>query len=166
MAAYAKGLFLTLSGDAAQAKTVIEAALQHNPNLAPLYLQLGLIHTASGDYEQVKADIKQALRLSPRDTQIGIWEFVSGRADLGLGRYAEAIDEEHRAIGDGFTTYWPHEVLTAAYALSGHVSEATAELAETAHLNPKITSIKSLTPIDAGIPRLVEGLRKAGMPEE
>jgi tetratricopeptide (TPR) repeat protein len=115
-----------------------------------------------GDYEQVKADIKQALRLSPRDAQIGLY----GRADLGLGRYADAIDEEHRAIDDGFTTYWPHEVLTAAYALSGQDKEARAELAETTRLNPKITSIMSLTPLDAGIPRLVEGLRKAGLPED
>ena len=166
MAAYAKGLFLTLSGHPAEAKAIVEAALQHNPNLAPLYALLGIVHTARGDYEQAKSDIKQALRLSPRDTQVGLWEFVYGRADVGLGRYAEAIDEEHRAIDDGFTVYWPHEVLAAAYALSGHDSEAKAELAETAHLNPKIISIKSLTPLDAGIPQLVEGLRKAGLPEE
>jgi hypothetical protein len=56
--------------------------------------------------------------------------------------------------------------LTAAYALSGQDKEARVELAETARLNPKITSIKSLTPLDVGIPRLVEGLRKAGMPDE
>jgi adenylate cyclase len=166
MAAYAKGLFLTLSGHPAEAKAIVEAALKHNPNLAPLYALLGIVHTARGDYEQAKSDTKQALRLSSRDAQIGLWEFVYGRADVGLGHYAEAIDEEHRAIDDGFTVYWPHEVLAAAHALSGHDSEATAELAETAHLNPKITSIKSLTPLDAGIPRLVEGLRKAGLPEE
>ena len=37
MAAYAKGIFLTLSGRAAEATTVVQGALQHNPNLAPLY---------------------------------------------------------------------------------------------------------------------------------
>jgi adenylate cyclase len=166
MAAYAKGLFLTLSGHSAEAKSIVETALHHNPNLAPLYALLGIAHTASGDYEEAKSDIRQALRLSPRDAQIGLWEFVYGRADVGLGRYTEAIDEEHRAIDDGFKVYWPHEVLAAAYALSGQESEAKAELAETARLNPKITSIKSLTPLDAGIPRLVEGLRKAGMPDQ
>ncbi len=166
MAAYAKGLFLTLSGHSVEAKTVVQGALQHNPNLAPLYLQFGMVHTASGDYEQAKNDIKQAMRLSPHDPQIGLWEFVYGRAELGLGRYAEAIAEERRAIDDGLMAHWPHEVLTAAYALSGQDTEAKAELAETSRLNPNITSIKSLTPLDAGIPRLVEGLRKAGMPEE
>ena len=166
MAAYAKGIFLTLSGRSAEAKTVAQGALQHNPNLAPLYALLGMTHTAGGDYEQAKTDIKQALRLSPRDTQIGLWEFIYGRADLALGHYAEAIDEEHRAIDDGLAGYWPHEVLTAAYALSGQDKEAKVELAETVRLNPKITSIKSLTPLDVGIPRLVEGLRKAGMPDE
>jgi tetratricopeptide (TPR) repeat protein len=125
-----------------------------------------MTHTAGGDYEQAKSDIKQALLLSPRDAQVGLWEFIYGRADLALGRYAEAIDEEHRAIDDGLAGYWPHEVLAAAHALSGQDKEARAELAETARLNPKISSIKSLTPLDAGIPRLVEGLRKAGMPDE
>jgi hypothetical protein len=33
MAAYAKGLFLTLAGQSAEAKTIVEAALQRNPNL-------------------------------------------------------------------------------------------------------------------------------------
>ena len=157
---------MTLSGRSAEATTVVQGALQHNPNLAPLYVLFGMTHTAGGEYEQAKTDIKQALRLSPRDAQIGLWEFIYGRADLALGRYAEAIDEEHRAIGDGLAGYWPHEVLAAAYALSGQDKEARAELAETARLNPKIISIKSLTPLDVGIPRLVDGLRKAGMPEE
>ena len=57
-------------------------------------------------------------------------------------------------------------VLDIQNALSGQNNEARAELAKTARLNPKITSIKSLTPLDVGIPRLVDGLRKAGMPEE
>jgi len=165
MAAYAKGLFLTLTGRSAEAKTIVEAALQRNPNLAPLYVVLGIIHTARGDYEQAKSNIEQAIRLSPRDAQIGIWEFVYGRADLALGRYAEAIDEEHRAIEDHFHAYWPHQVLAAAYALSGHDEEARAELAEAIRLDPNITSIKSLPPVSK-IPRLVDGLRKAGMPEQ
>jgi len=90
---------------------------------------------------------------------------VYGRADLALGRYAEAIDEEHRAIEDHFHAYWPHQVLAAAYALSGHDEEARAELAEAIRLDPNITSIKSLPPVSK-IPRLVDGLRKAGMPEQ
>jgi adenylate cyclase len=165
MAAYAKGLFLALTGQFAEAKTIVEAALQSNPNLAPLYSVLGIIHTGLGGYEQAKTDIEKAMRLSPRDVQLGLWEFIYGRADLGLGHYAEAIDEEHRAIDDNFAVYWPHQVLAAAYALLGQDMEAKAELAETIRLNPGIASIKSLPPISR-IPRQVAGLRKAGLPEE
>jgi len=46
------------------------------------------------------------MRLSPHDTQLGIWEYLYGRADLGLGHYVEAIDEEHRAIDGDFDTHW------------------------------------------------------------
>jgi hypothetical protein len=57
-------------------------------------------------------------------------------------------------------------VLAAAYALSDHEKAASAELGEAIHLNPRITSIKSLTPLDSQISPLVDGLRKAGLPEE
>ena len=47
------------------------------------------------------------MRLSPRDPQLGLWELIYGRADLGLGKYTQAIDEEHRAIDDNFENYFP-----------------------------------------------------------
>jgi len=166
MAAYAKGLYLTMTGRFAEAKSVVEAALPRNPNLAPLYAALGIVHTAEGTYDKAKSDIEQAMRLSPRDPQLGLWEFISGRADLGLGKYAQAIDEEHRAIDDNFKTYFPHQVLAAAYALRGQDKEARAELAEALHLNPNMNSIKSLIPLHLQIPALIDGLRKAGLPEE
>ena len=165
MAAYAKGLFLATTGRFAEAKTVIEAALQRNPNFAPLYDTLSITHDGRGEYEQAISDLEKAMRLSPHDPQLGIWEYHHGLADLGLGHSAEAVDEERRAIDDGFGTYWPHQALAAAYALLGRDNEAKAELAESSRLNPHVTSIKSLPPL-SNIPRLIDGLRKAGMPEE
>jgi tetratricopeptide (TPR) repeat protein len=101
--------------------------------------------------------------LSPRDPQLGLWEFVGGRADLGLGRYAQAIGEEHRAIDDNFKTYVPHPVLVAAYALRGQAKAAQAELAEAIYLNPRMTSITSLIPLNRQILALVDGCEKAGL---
>jgi adenylate cyclase len=166
MAAYAKGLLLVGVGRSSEAKPIVEAALKHNPNLAPLYADLAIIHSQLGDYEQSKSDIEQAMRLSPRDVQLGIWELIYGQADLGLGLYDEAIDEAHRAIDDGFNVYMPHLLLAAAYALSNRDKEARAELAEATGFNPKITSIQSLRPLERLQPSLVDGLRKAGLPEE
>jgi hypothetical protein len=57
-------------------------------------------------------------------------------------------------------------VLAAAYALGGQDKEARAELAEAIRLNPHMNSIKSLIPFHRQIPALVDGLRKAGFPEE
>ncbi len=165
MAAYAKGLFLATTGRFAEAKTVIETALQRNPNFAPLYDTLSITHNGRGEYEQAISDLEKAMRLSPHDPQLGIWEYHHGLADLGLGHSAEAVDEERRAIDDGFGTYWPHQALAAAYALLGRDNEAKAELAESGRLNPHVTSIKSLPPL-SNIPRLIDGLRRAGMPEE
>ena len=105
------------------------------------------------------------MRLSPHDPQLGIWEYHHGLADLGLGHSAEAVDEERRAIDDGFGTYWPHQALAAAYALLGRDNEAKAELGQvrspqsSRHLNQVVAPLSN-------IPRLIDGLRKAGMPEE
>jgi adenylate cyclase len=166
MAAFAKGFILFQFGRANDAKAIAEAALQRNPNLAPLYELLGLAHMLAGDYDKAKSDIEQGMRLSPRDAQLGIWEYAYGEADLGLGRYAAAIDEEHRAIDDDFNAFTPHEALAAAYALSGQDKEAKDELAEAMRLNPKLVSVKSLRPFERQLPRLVEGLREAGLPED
>jgi tetratricopeptide (TPR) repeat protein len=137
MAAYAKALYLGLVGQIGEAKTITEVALRHNPNLAPLYAQLGIVDTGLGEYDQAKSDIEEARRLSPRDPQIGLWEFLYGRAELGLGHYAEAIDAEHRALDDNFRPHWPHEVLAAAYALAERTRRRRTNWSKQCLLIPK-----------------------------
>ena len=60
---------------------------------------------------------------------------------------------------------WPYASLTAAYALAGKMDEAKSALAEARRLEPKLT-VKWITPLAPPIPNLLEGLRKAGLPED
>jgi len=55
--------------------------------------------------------------------------------------------------------------LAAAYALEGKMKEATSALAEARRINPKLT-VKWQIAHGAPMPVVVEGLRKAGLPEE
>ena len=55
--------------------------------------------------------------------------------------------------------------LAAAYALEGKTEEAKTALAEGRRLNPNLT-VKWLIDHAADIPPLLDGLRKAGLPEE
>jgi adenylate cyclase len=89
-----------------------------------------------------------------------------GDAELGLGRFDAAIDDYRKAIDLGMPTMWPYTSLAAAYALAGKMDDAHAALAEARRLEPKLTSVKWLTPLAPPIPNLFDGLRKAGLPEE
>ena len=59
----------------------------------------------------------------------------------------------------------PYVNLAAAYALEGKTEEAKTALAEGRRLNPKLT-VKWLIDHAADIPPLLDGVRKAGLPEE
>jgi hypothetical protein len=85
--------------------------------------------------------------------------------ELGLGRFDAAIDEYHKAVDAGLSTFIPHSNLAAAYALEGKTAEAKAALAEARHINPLLT-MKWIIVHEPHLPPLFEGLRKAGLPEE
>ena len=62
-----------------------------------------MTQTARGDYEQAKSDLKQAMRAArvTHSSASGSTCLVWPISDC---RHAEAIDEEHRAIVDDFTS--------------------------------------------------------------
>ena len=66
----------------------------------------------------------------------------------------------------GYRPYLAYTFLAAAAAMKGDNNEAKAALAEARRLNPNLTSIKWLTTNAVAIPRQLEGLRKAGLPED
>jgi hypothetical protein len=89
--------------------------------------------------------------------------------DLGVseafcGRLEAAAAEFKRAIDTGFRTFVPYALLAGAYAAMGNDAEAKLALAEARRLIPHLT-ISWLQ--DATLPPaiLVEGWRKAGLPE-
>ena len=56
-------------------------------------------------------------------------------------------------------------MLAAAYALEGKMDEAKSALAEARRLNPNLT-VKWFIAHSPNVPKAIEGLRKAGLPEE
>ena len=162
---YVKSLYLTVSQRANEGLSAADAGLAVNSDDPPLYRARGLAENALGRYEQAKSDVQQAIRLSPRDPMIGLWLMSLGDAELGLGHFDAAVDKYHKAIDAGWRAYQPYRGLAAAYALDGKMEEATSALAEARRLNPQLT-LKWLQTHSPNIPPLVEGLRKAGLPEE
>ncbi len=160
-----KSLFLTVSQRANEGLSVADAGLAINPDDPVLYRARGLAENALGRYEQAKSDVQQAIRLGPRDPRIGLWLDSLGDAELGLGNFDSAINEYRKAIDAGWRAYQPYRGLAAAYALAGRKEEATSALAEARRLNPELT-VKWMETHSSSVPPLLEGLRKAGLPEE
>ena len=160
-----KSLYLTTSRRANEGLSAADAGLAIKPDDPPLRRARGAAEIALGRYEQAISDVQQAIRLSPRDPRIGLWLVTLGDAELGLGHFDAAVDEYHKAIDAGWRAYQPYRGLAAAYALDGKMEEATSALAEARRLNPQLT-LKWEQTHSVNIPPLLEGLRKAGLPEE
>ena len=160
-----KSLYLTTSQRANEGLSAADAGLAIKPDDPPLRRARGAAEVVLGRYEQAISDVQQAIRLSPRDPRIGLWLVTLGDAELGLGHLGAAIDEYHKAIDAGWRAYQPYRGLAAAYALEGKMEEATSALAEARRLNPQLT-LKWEQTHSVNIPPLLEGLRKAGLPEE
>ena len=162
---YVKCVYLYYSHRADKAIDAADAGLAINPNFGPLWAVRGIAKLFLGRFEQAKLDMLESRRLSPRDPLSGLSHKYLGDTELGLGHFDAAIDDYHQAIDLGLNNVWPYASLTAAYALAGNMDEAKTALAEARRLEPKFT-IKIAALYAPPIPNLLEGLRKAGLPEE
>ena len=162
---FAKSLYLTLFRSPEEGLRAADAGLAINPNSASLHAARGRAEISIGHFEQGKTDVQQAMRLSPRDPSTGLWHNYLCLAELGLGQFDAAISEGNKAIDAGNPVFQGYMFLAADYALKGDMEAAKTAVAEARRLNPKLT-VKSISKSYANIPTLLEGLRKAGLPEE
>jgi predicted Zn-dependent protease len=88
-----------------------------------------------------------------------------GYAEFCRGRLDAAIEQLKRAIDSGLPTYYPYAYLAGAEAAKGNDAEAKLALAEARRLNPQLT-IKFFAEKTWAEPIVIDGLRKAGLPEE
>jgi adenylate cyclase len=151
-----------------EALAVADAGLAINPNSALLYAARTLAELYLSRFEQAKSDAQRAMRLSPRDPRIGFWHDFLSAAEFGQGHYDASIDEAHRTLDAGFRVPMTYSRLAAALALEGKIDEAKTAMAEARRLYPDLT-VKRVIALRGSTPPiapLVEGLRKAGLPEE
>ena len=162
---FLKSLYLTHTHRLDEGLRAADAGLAFNPNSASLHAARGHAEIFIGNFERGKADVQQAMRLSPRDPGIGGWHNFLCLAELGLGHYDAAIGKARDALDAGYRVFLVHAFLAAAHAHKGETVVAKTALAEAHLLNPKLT-VKSMAERYGNMPTLLEGLRKAGLPED
>jgi adenylate cyclase len=136
---------------------------------------LGFIQVAFGQYQKAIEFFDKAIRLSPQNQQLAFWYGGKGFAYFGLQQYDQAIEWARRAIAINPNFEGPPILLAAALALTGHEAEARDAEQRVAALSKvkNIAAAKARAPPPSADPRalatfdrIIEGLRKAGMPEE
>jgi tetratricopeptide (TPR) repeat protein len=150
-----------------------ERALDLDPNLAAAHAQIGDGKFLLGEPSETEGHINEALRLSPRDQQVYLWCMFAGLANFHLGREEEAVVWLRRSIDANRNHPSSRFIFAAALARIGRLSEARSELRAGLATNPGFTIARfragvmdSDPPLAAGWERYVDGLRKAGAPEE
>jgi adenylate cyclase len=171
----AKGNVLRVERRFDDAIAEFERALALDPSLAEVYGSLGHTYSDIGQYEKAIEFLDRAIRLSPQNQDLAFWYSGKGRAYFGLEQYDHAIEWTRRAIAINPNYDFPLFVLAAALALTGHEAEARDAQQRGAALSKvkNVAMAKASAPPPSADPRVratfdraIEGLRKAGLPEE
>jgi adenylate cyclase len=171
---YVKAEILGLSQRFDAALATYDRALALDPNHAAAYVGRGRNLLAIGRAAETVAPVEKAIRLSPRDPDLYVWYYVLCHAYTHLARDAPAIEWclKSTATGKSFWGAWTD--LASAYAWRGQTAAAAAAVAELLKVRPGFT-VQKLAQDGAGhsdnptfrkeFERILEGARKAGLPE-
>jgi TolB-like protein/Tfp pilus assembly protein PilF len=166
---YVKSLVLFFLKQLPEAIEAARTAVALDPNMAHGYFGMAQAETWLGRCEQSKGHIKQALDLSPRDPLVPNWHMFLGISDACLGQLDAAIGELNQAIDAGYRTSYPYAYLAGVEAAKGNEAAAKLALSEARRLDPQLTIKRFGEQFGPGPgpPKIiVDGWRKAGMPEE
>ncbi|MCP1768360.1 Flp pilus assembly protein TadD [Bradyrhizobium sp. JR7.2] len=140
--------------------------------MAERHAALGFAKFYMGRAAETEGHILEALRLSPRDVEAYQWTCFVGVAKLQLGSDVEAVSWLRRSTEANRNFPLAHVLLAAALSLTGALDEARAAARSGLALNSGFTIRRLLAaqqsdnPIFlAGLERICEGLRLAGVPE-
>ena len=171
MARFVKGDILKAKHEFDSAISEFEAAIESDRNLALAYEALGHAKLLIGRSNEALAPIEKALRLSPHDPALNLWLFHMCHAFTHLARYSEAIPWCLKSVAAG-PLWLAYVDLAAGYAWTGQIKEAKNSVVELLKLKPNYTVRAWATAGFSDNPKflieyqkIVEGLRKAGLPE-
>ena len=160
---------------AAEGIAECEHALALDRNLAYAHSTIGLGKIFIGHAEETEAHVAEALRLSPRDTMAYVWMNTASVAKLHLGIWEQAVAWFRRSI-EANRNYPPSYFwLAAALAQLDRLDEARQAVNAGLALNPAYTISRARAAgtawsdhptFLAGLEPILEGMRKAGVPEQ
>ena len=151
------------------ARDECQKAIDLNPSFANAYYGLGDVLCYLRQFEDALEMLELAARLSPRDPHLSDNLHLQALAFIGLIRYEEAVVAARRALLISNVRFFPYVPLISALGHLGRKEEAHETIEQLHRLKPEF-SCKSqgrlFVTIDAFAKHYIDGLRKAGLPEE
>jgi len=164
------GMILILSKHPARGIAECERALALDRNLAMAHAGIGMAKYYSGRGEETEAHMNEAFRLSPRDIYAYVAMHYAGLAKLQIGADAEAAVWLRRSIEINRNSN-SHFALAAALAQIGRLDDAGAAVRAGLAVNPSFAiRHRRVATSDnpaylAGLERIFDGMRMAGVPD-
>src|SRR3984957_10524255 len=156
----------------AQAIAEADAAIAADPNNAEAHAQRGFWKMFLGQSEDGFSGLETAFRLSPRDPDVPIWQYNICGLHAHLAQWEQAIEWCEKAHAGGPEFWYPLAELAAANPWTAHHKEPKEAPAQPQKVYPGFTvqtwagRHRSDDPTyNARDARIIEGLRKAGLPE-
>jgi adenylate cyclase len=164
--AWAAFLSAYMVGDCESSIELADRAVALNPNSHQAWSCRGWVNRAAGLPEEAIRSFERAIRMSPVDPRLHRAFGGIGTALIELGRFDEAIVAGKKALRQNPSFSSAYRCLASAFAHLGRDAEAREAAARLLETDPGFT-------ISAWITRggqtnsklLIEGLRKAGLPE-
>jgi len=163
------GFVLCIFSNLDDGAAFVDRALVLNSNLAAAWGFSGWTKICFGDPETAITHVSMAMRMSPLDPRTFAWQYYTGFAHFCADRYDDAANWVERALRDQ-----PHSgamrTAAASHALAGRFVEAQKAMARLLEFDPqlrlsKLGDVVSPFRRQTDRDRLIDGLRKAGLPE-
>jgi adenylate cyclase len=150
-----------------QAIAEAKRGLALDPNSAEGHARLGHTLDMAGRAAEGIPFIETAMRLDPHYPFLYI--FWLGHAFQSMERYGDAVVAYRRTISRNPEFVGAHHHLAAVYAQLGRIEEAKAEAAQAVRTDPSLSGLRIAERLPlkdpAALARMVDGMRKAGLPE-
>jgi adenylate cyclase len=153
-------------GDSESEMEMADRAVELNPNSFHAWNSRGWVYRIAGLWDEALSSFERAVRINPVDPLLYLTFLGIGFAFIELRRFDEAIAAGKKAQRHSPSFSGAYRCLASAFAHLGRDAEAREAAARVLELDPAFT-------ISGWIARggqsnaklLIEGLRKAGLPE-
>jgi|SoiMethySBSTD1v2_1073268.scaffolds.fasta_scaffold02923_12 TolB-like protein/Tfp pilus assembly protein PilF len=162
------GLSLSQSAQHERALAELKAALHLNPSFALGRMVFGWALSRAGHFEAAVTETGRALRMSPLDSFSGFYTSIHGLALLSARRFEEALPYLRASVAalSDFPGHYNHLISCCGHL--GLIEEARGFIATRSRMGPplRVGVLRShISSRFANRDIILEGLRKAGVPE-